>query len=92
MVDSKVSEVTEVTEVTEVSDVLKTSMEERTRLANEKYSLERELRELESKIKENESFIMKTCQHNWVRERGYFGPYEKPDDYCTICGSIRYRW
>lgn len=89
MADSKVSEVTE---VTEVSDVLKTSMEERSRLANDKYRLERELRKLESKINENESLILKTCQHNWVRERGYFGPYEKPDDYCTICGSIRYRW
>lgn len=36
--------------------------------------------------------ILKTCNHDWKKDMGSYGPYEKPDYYCEKCGSIDYRW
>ena len=74
------------------SQELETLMQKRSDLNTKKYNLERELRKLEKEIKDNSALIMKTCVHNWVRDTAYYGPYEKPDNICTICNSIHYRF
>ena len=67
-------------------------MNKRVELNRRKYQLEMEIVQIESEIKKNQNEILHTCDHNWVRDSAYYGPYDKPDDICTICGSINYRY
>lgn len=71
---------------------LETLIETRKRLEMTKHELKQQLAKIERKQKINEKAIRDTCQHNWVRDTAYYGPYDKPDDTCTICGTINYRF
>ena len=78
--------------VSKINDVLENQMKLRTSLQNRKNQLKRELLQVEREIKANDDAILNSCQHNWVRDTAYYGPYEKPDNICTICHSIHYRF
>ena len=68
-------------------------MTTRDKLANEKNNLHQRLYMIQEEIKKNNEEIYVTCKHNWIRDPFYSpAPYEKPDDVCTICNSINYRW
>ena len=55
--------------------------------------LQQQLDIIEKEIKSNEADILKTCKHNWIHDPNYSpAPYERPDNVCTICHSIDYRW
>ena len=78
--------------VTDTNEVLGKQMKLRTSLQSRKHQLQRELLQIERDIKANDALILKNCQHNWVRDTANYGPYEKPDNICTICHSIHYRF
>ena len=78
--------------VSKINDVLENQMKLRNSLQNRKNQLKRELLQVEREIKANDDAILNSCQHNWVRDTAYYGPYEKPDNICTICHSIHYRF
>ena len=55
--------------------------------------LKKQLRQIENQIRKTDEDIMRTCQHQWIKDPNYNpAPYEKPDLVCTKCGIINYRW
>ena len=55
--------------------------------------LKKQLRQIEHQIRKTDEDIMRTCQHQWIKDPNYNpAPYEKPDLVCTKCGIINYRW
>ncbi len=89
---NETSEDNEESDQVEEPKTLTQLMEKRKRLQSESYRLQKRLEQTKLDLAENEKVIRKTCQHNWVRDTAYYGPYDKPDDICTICNCINYRF
>lgn len=75
-----------------MTDTLESLLKNQKDIQLEINNLKENLIIMENKKKINNKKIFDTCQHKWIKDNSFLGPYEKPDLICNICGSIDYRW
>ena len=78
--------------ILKMSKDLKILLNEKEEIQSQIIHLNQQLVNLELLKNQNKKEILDCCDHKWVKDNSFLGPYEKPDLICNICGSIEYRW